>query len=122
MSSGAVVGTISTTTFAPCWVSIASSLPESAAACAAVSVPVWSMTRALDGGTGSTSCATAHPASSANAANSPARRPVKTERIENIEVAAPLRSLRGRLVETHRRRHRDLRLVLHREGRLDLVA
>ena len=59
MSSGCVVGTISTTICGPAACSKAASLASSAARCAASSVPVWSMTRAVSAGTGSTSCAQA---------------------------------------------------------------
>jgi len=57
MSSGWVVGTISTTTWLPRSRSKAASLSSSACRWAAVSVPVWSMTRAVNGGTGT--CANA---------------------------------------------------------------
>ena len=59
MSSGWVVGTISTTTCAPRDCSKAVSLASSAAFCAAVRVPVLSITCAVSGGTGCTPCAQA---------------------------------------------------------------
>jgi hypothetical protein len=59
MSSGEVVGTISTTICAPADCSKAASLASSAARWASFSVPVWSMTCAVSAGTGSTSCAQA---------------------------------------------------------------
>ena len=79
--------------------------------------PVWSMTRPVRTGTGTTSSARAGPrasaASSAAAARSSAhgeRRPTRGE------------SARRGLLEAHRRRHRDLRFVGDREVRLGLVA
>ena len=63
MSSGAVLGTISTTTCEPRRVSSASSRADSACSCAASSVAVWSITRPASGGTGRTSCAPASVAS-----------------------------------------------------------
>ena len=42
------------------------SLADSASACAAVKVPVWSTTRPLSGGTGSTACAKAARAASSS--------------------------------------------------------
>ena len=48
MSSGCVVGTISTTICEPFCCSKAASLASSAWRCAASSVPVWSITRAVE--------------------------------------------------------------------------
>lgn len=51
MSSGAVVGTISTTTCEPCCCSMAASCVSSDWRCASLSVAVWSITRAVSAGT-----------------------------------------------------------------------
>ena len=63
MSSGAVVGTISTTTCDPFAVSSAASFSSSAAFWPASRVPVASITCATSAGTGCTACAWAVPAS-----------------------------------------------------------
>ncbi len=57
MSSGAVVGTISSTTCEPFLASSAANLSVNAVTWVASSVPVWSMTRPLNAGTGNTPCA-----------------------------------------------------------------
>ena len=57
MSSGAVVGTISTTSCEPLSFSSAASLASSAAISSGFKVPEVSITRAVNGGTGCTCCA-----------------------------------------------------------------
>ncbi|CAM3901085.1 hypothetical protein DETS111669_31610 [Delftia tsuruhatensis] len=72
MSSGAVVATISTTTCEPDFCSMLRSLSSMARASSGDSVPVWSMSRAVSGGTGCGACASALPGSN-NAARSRAQ-------------------------------------------------
>ena len=107
---------------APLACSKAASLASSALRCAASSVPVWSMTRAVSAGTGSTSCAQA----SASAAHSQAASSSRSARIGGALRQRALTSMRRRrcrgLVEAHRRRRADRGLVLHREVGLDRVA
>src|SRR3990167_8403940 len=112
MSSGCVLGTISTTSCEPRLPSSAASLALIASVCCGVSVPVWSITRPDSGGTSSTSCACTSAASASSAAASRKRH----RRITGSGL------LRRRLLEAHRRRLRDLRLVLHGEVLLHLVA
>src|SRR3990167_7214850 len=130
MSSGAVVGTISTTTCAPRACSKAASLASSAWRCAASSVPVLSITRAVRAGTGSTSCA--HVVRALNSRPAASNRP-GIARVAEATAARPGRQNKGRdttgkalgrlfLVEVHGRRGRDLCLVLHAEGGFDRVA
>ena len=68
MSSGAVVGTISTTICEPLRCSKAASLVSRPERCAASSVPVWSITRAVSVGIGSGPCASAGRPAHARAA------------------------------------------------------
>ena len=84
MSSGRAVGTIRTTICAPLLVSIAASLALSASACAGVSVDVWSMTRPVRIGTGTTSSASAGPRAFAASSAAAAR----TARIGRLAVSA----------------------------------
>src|SRR5206468_4500272 len=114
MSSGCVVGTSSTTSWLPLCCSSAASFATSAPRCTSLSVAVWSMTRSLNGGTGSTSCANAPPPSKARPPQSVASQRVSQRRMTDL--------LRCRLLEAHARRHRDLRFVLHREIRLHRIA
>ncbi len=70
MSSGALLGTSSTTICVPLDCSKAASFASSASRCEASRVPVWSMTRAVSAGTGNTSCAEAgHPSASSQQAS-----------------------------------------------------
>src|SRR6218665_1574152 len=140
MSSGSVVATSSTTICEPRSRSTASSLVPSVCTCSGVSVPVWSMTRPLSGGTGRTSWACAgHTSSASSSVASPRasrcsqgracravvsrleRGPMGQGATVSTGAAGPA-SLRGRRVAAGGRRGRDPGLVLHREAGLDLVA
>ncbi len=123
MSSGCVLGTISTTICGPEACSKAASLASSAARCAASSVPVWSMTRAVSAGTGSTSCAQAVPSGGPQPGGQ--QQPQRVHRRSALCQLRITSMRRGRcrgLVEVDSRRCADRRLVLHREVGLDRVA
>src|SRR5204862_7844682 len=107
MSSGCVVGTISTTIWLPVCCSTAASFCDKASRCAELNVAVWSITRPLSGGTGSTYCATATAGAKTSHASS-------AHHETRVRAACIAVLLRCGLVEAHRRLRRDLRLVLHR--------
>src|SRR5579863_1532353 len=127
IASGCVVGTMSTASCAPLADSNAESFCSRAVCCPAVSVPVRSVTRALNFGSGCRSCAPAGRAKprtsgSASAAQRPAR---GADRVIASLFGGLARSRRrggGRAcrVEAHRRRRGDLLLVGDREVRLHL--
>jgi hypothetical protein len=108
MSSGCVVGTISTTIWLPFCCSKAASLASSAWRCAASSVPVWSITRASSGGTGSTPAPARRRTGTAPATG----RPAIPDPPQQPRAFMGRNSLLRR-AEVDRGRRGDLRLVLH---------
>src|SRR6185437_1890025 len=126
ISSGCVVGTISTAIWLPLRASKSRSFWVSEAMSPLDSVPVWSTTRPLRGGTGT--CANAETCVNARKTkhaqhNSSATREALTAFIAR-KSGAQLFGGRGRRrgVEIHLRRGRDFLFVVDREIRLLLVA
>src|SRR3954447_7806851 len=113
MLSGSVVGTIRTAIWLPLRVSRSFSVLVSAVMSALVSVPVWSTTRPVSGGT-----ATSAAARLAQHIMSATR----TTRAAVMAIRPRSGSFRRRRIEIDLRRRRDLLLVLDREIRLVLVA
>src|SRR6185369_6684991 len=106
MSSGWVVATIRNAICVPLVCSKAVSLSSRPLSWIASSVPVWSMTCADSGGTGSRFCASAQTAN--NASRKASRRFMRF-------------GAESFLAEVHLRRGGDLGFVLHGEVRLGLV-
>src|SRR3569833_1406016 len=117
ISSGCVVGTISTAIWLPFFASNAANLLSSAAICSALSVAVWSVTRRDSSGTAT--CAQADSASIA--IRKPNAKRVRSSLIMPGSVAA-CRCGRSRRPEVDLGRYGDGFFVFHREGRLGLVA
>src|SRR5579864_5992241 len=126
MSSGAVVGTMSTASCEPLAASNAASFCSSEFCCPAVRVPVRSVTRAASFGIGCGSCAAAGraaPRRSVSAIGAAQRRPASARRLIGSLFGGWGRRLRaGRRgsagVEVDLRRRGDLLLVGDREVRL----
>src|SRR6202046_831539 len=111
MVSGSVVGTIKTAIWLPFLSSRPLRVCVSAAISPALSVPVWSTTRPVSGGT-------ATSAKAAKAQHS------SSSRIEALaaDIAVNAGLFGRRRVEIHLRRGRDFLFVLDREVRLRLVS
>src|SRR6185369_8363415 len=113
MSSGWVVATIRKAICVPLVCSKAASLSSSPLSWIASSVPVWSMTCADSGGTGSRFCANAQTAN--NASRKANRRFMRYSATAGRFVGGSF------LAEVHLRRGGNLGFVLHGEVRLGLV-
>src|SRR5262245_31886990 len=115
IASPSVVGTISTAIWLPFRVSRSFNCCVREAMSPAASVPVWSTTRPLRGGT-------ATSASAEQAQHSSSARREALAAFIAIRLFTALLRGRRRRVEIHLRRRRDFPLVLDREVRLLLVA
>src|SRR4051812_11689848 len=120
---------MSTATWVPFDCSKAVSLSSRPFSWIASSVPVWSMTCAVSGGTGRTPCAKANAGTQARTQktqNSRERRKRDFIEFSSFATFARFRVLCVRLlflrIEVDRRRLADLRFVFHREARLGFVV
>src|SRR5579863_384735 len=117
MSSGEVVGTISTAIWLPFFASSAASLASMRETAPPDKVPVRSVTRAVSGGTATCAPAFAKPSSR--------NRPVARRAARTVQEPALVRGRsggRGCRREVHRRRLGNRRLILHGEIGLGFVA
>ena len=100
MSSGCVVGTISTTICGPALASNAANLATRRALSAADNVPVWSITRSLSGGTGSRSWAHAvAPRKDSRSSSASCRRRSMATRPAYFEAAGAAGAALSKLTE-----------------------